>query len=239
MRTSSIFITVLASHFANAALNEPCYGTNGVAGVCVSTASCSSSGGVSISGACPSDPADVKCCSKPSCGASPGNCRWTSDCAASSLSNLCPGPSGFKCCQSSAQGFGGYSAPTIPAVGGCKQVSVDGAKKVVAAFPGRVREIGCTRACACNANPTSDHCCGKAVDLMCSDAGGTPTISGRQIAEWVMNNRGSLNLKYVIWGQRIWNPSIDGVKSWTSWRGMEDRGDVTQNHWDHVHISFN
>jgi len=54
-----------------------------------------------------------------------------------------------------------------------------------------------------------------------------------------MNNRASLNLKYVIWGQRIWNPSEDSVATWTSWRAMEDRGDVTQNHWDHVHVSFN
>lgn len=56
-------------------------------------------------------------------------------------------------------------------------------------------------------------------------------MSGREIAEWAMNNRDTLNLKYVIWGQRIWNPSVDGVKGWTSWRAMEDRGDVTQNHW--------
>jgi hypothetical protein len=56
-------------------------------------------------------------------------------------------------------------------------------------------------------------------------------MSGRQIAEWVMNNRGTLNLKYVIWGQKIWNPSVDSVKAWTSWRNMEDRGDITQNHW--------
>ena len=46
-----------------------------------------------------------------------------------------------------------------------------------------------------------------------------------------MNNRASLNLKYVIWGQKIWNPSQDSVKAWTSWRTMEDRGDITQNHW--------
>jgi hypothetical protein len=71
-----------------------------------------------------------------------------------------------------------------------------------------------------------------------------------------MNNRATLNLKYVIWGQRIWNPSQDKVGPWTGWRGMEDRGDVTQNHWyvcmsngtmldtndyyrDHVHVSYN
>lgn len=46
-----------------------------------------------------------------------------------------------------------------------------------------------------------------------------------------MNNRGTLNLKYVIWGQRIWNPSRDDVAPWDKWRAMEDRGDITQNHW--------
>lgn len=135
----------------------------------------------------------------------------------------------MKCCSSTATGFGGYSTPTYPAVGSCKQVSVTGAQKVVAAFPGRVRQIYCIRDCAAGA--TSDHCVGKAIDFMCSDAGGVPTMSGREIAEWVMNNRSTLNLKYVIWGQKIWNPSVDSVKSWTSWRTMEDRGDFTQNHW--------
>lgn len=46
-----------------------------------------------------------------------------------------------------------------------------------------------------------------------------------------MNNRATLKLKYVIWGQRIWSPSQDSVGPWTGWRGMEDRGDITQNHW--------
>lgn len=62
----------------------------------------------------------------------------------------------------------------FPTVGACKAVSVDGAKKVVAAWPGRVREIGCIRdGCGptCEGNE-SDHCCGMAVDFMCSDAGG-------------------------------------------------------------------
>jgi hypothetical protein len=140
-------------------------------GVCLTTGECSASGGTTITGACPADPSNVKCCSKPSCnnGAS-GNCRWTSDCAGSSASNLCPGPGGFKCCSSSATGFGGYAAPAIPAVGACKQVAVDGARKIVAAFPGRVRQVFCTRDCVCPG--TSDHCCGKATDMMCSDAGG-------------------------------------------------------------------
>ncbi|KAK3368384.1 hypothetical protein B0H63DRAFT_565082 [Podospora didyma] len=241
IRSLGIF-NILVATAVMGAVNEPCVGSGGSAGVCVTTATCSASGGVTISGGCPSDASDVKCCSKASCSnGSAGNCRWTSDCAGTVVSNQCPGPSAFKCCSSAATGFGGYPTPSYPTVGtsagACKQVSVSGAQAVVAAWPGRVRQIYCTRDCACPG--TSDHCCGKAVDLMCSDAGGDATESGRQIAEWVMNNRNSLNLKYVIWGQRIWNPSVDSVLTWTSWRSMEDRGSITENHWDHVHVSFN
>lgn len=47
-----------------------------------------------------------------------------------------------------------------------------------------------------------------------------------------MRNRAALNLKYVIWGQKIWSPTTDGAeKSWTNWRTMDNRGDLTQNHW--------
>jgi len=56
-----------------------------------------------------------------------------------------------------------------------------------------------------------------------------PTSSGREIAEYVMKNAAALKVKYVIWGQKIWQ--YDGVKSWNSWKAMEDRNDVTQNHW--------
>ena len=54
---------------------------------------------------------------------------------------------------------------------------------------------------------------------------------GREIAEWVMNHRTELNLKYVIWGQRIWDPSRDAVAPWTHWRLMKDKKDITHNHW--------
>lgn len=72
-----------------------------------------------------------------------------------------------------------------------------------------------------------------------------------------MRNRNTLNLKYVIWGQKIWTTSVDKTeKNWENWRTMEDRGDLTQNHWwvtaaltlrsdqltdsrDHVHVSYN
>ncbi|RYP02140.1 hypothetical protein DL764_005935 [Monosporascus ibericus] len=239
MQLQSIIVSVaLVVGPTFAAVNEPCIGRNGAAGVCVSTSACSSAGGTSITGACPWDPVDIRCCTKPSCSnGSNGNCRWTSDCAGSTVVNQCPGPAAFRCCSSTARGFGGYDAPGIPGVGACRASAVAGARAVVAAFPGRVREIGCFRQnCACS---TSDHCCGNAIDFMCSDAAGAPTMSGREIAEWVMNRASAQNVKYIIWGQKIWNPSRDGVSPWTSWRTMEDRNSITQNHWDHVHVSYN
>lgn len=153
-----------------AATNEPCYGPDGLAGVCVADADCESAGGTAIDGACPWDPAGIRCCSKKSCLSSGESaCGWESDCAGSSTPNLCPGPSQMQCCDSLDNGFGGYSDPALPSVGACKQTAVDGAEAVVDAFPGRVREIFCTRDCACPG--TSDHCCGMAVDLMCADGG--------------------------------------------------------------------
>ncbi|KAJ6443200.1 nucleoporin NUP49/NSP49 [Purpureocillium lavendulum] len=242
MRALLLAFLSAAAGPALAALNEPCYGPNGLAGVCVRTASCASAGGTSIAGACPADAADVRCCSKPKCGDASfaGNCRWQSDCAGKTAQQaFCPGPGQFKCCDSAAAGFGGYPArPKIPPVGACKKTAVDGAGRIVDAFPGRVREVFCIRDCACPGS--SDHCCGLATDMMCADGGGVGTLSGKEIAEWVMKNRAALNLKYVIWGQKIWSPTTDGAeKSWDKWRTMEDRGDLTQNHWDHVHVSYN
>ncbi|KAL9026336.1 MAG: hypothetical protein Q9196_004986, partial [Gyalolechia fulgens] len=208
-----------------AVLNGPCTGSGGAPGVCISTGDCTADGGTHILNACPGLPDDIRCCTKTSCG-NGGNCRFTSSCSGSTLSGLCPGPADFKCCIPGTSG--GFPPPRIPSVGACQAVAVSGAQKVVNAHPGEVREIFCTRDCSCPG--TSDHCCGKAIDFMCSSAGGVRTDSGRPIAEWVMNNRGTLNLKYVIWGQRIWNPSSDGVKPWSSWRLMEDRGSITANH---------
>jgi uncharacterized protein YbdZ (MbtH family) len=51
-----------------------------------------------------------------------------------------------------------------------------------------------------------------------------------QLAEYCAANLRNLGLKYVIWKQRI--------NSGSGWRAMGDRGSLTQNHYDHVHITF-
>lgn len=106
-------------------------------------------------------------CTKTTCGDG-GNCRWTSQCSGTTQSNLCPGPADFKCCLPG--GSGTYPDPKIPSVGSCKATAVAGAKTIVNHFPGKVREIGCIRDCSCPG--TSDHCCGMATDMMCSDKAG-------------------------------------------------------------------
>jgi hypothetical protein len=71
-----------------------------------------------------------------------------------------------------------------------------------------------------------DHGTGHAVDIMCG------TSEGNTIASFLQAHAGELNIKYLIWRQRIWYPG-------GSWQGMADRGSPTANHMDHVHVSVN
>jgi hypothetical protein len=70
----------------------------------------------------------------------------------------------------------------------------------------------------------SDHPGGLALDFM------TDTKTGNAIADYVLANKDKLAVTYVIWRQRY----NDG----SGWSPMEDRGSVTANHFDHVHVSF-
>jgi Membrane protein involved in colicin uptake len=71
---------------------------------------------------------------------------------------------------------------------------------------------------------TSDHPGGKAVDFMVDRA------TGDALAACALRNKDALGITYVIWRQRI--------NYGKGWQPMEDRGSVTANHYDHVHISF-
>ncbi|UVI34842.1 ligand-binding protein SH3 [Brevibacterium spongiae] len=98
--------------------------------------------------------------------------------------------------------------------------AVNGYRAVCAKFP-EVKTFGGRRP-----GTGSDHNTGEAIDIMINRA------TGDRIAEYLIKNQGSLNVKYVIWQQRIWMPG-------QGWKSMEDRGDATANHMDHVHASFN
>lgn len=70
----------------------------------------------------------------------------------------------------------------------------------------------------------SDHATGLALDLMVRGD------KGDRIAQCALANRQALGISYVIWEQRI--------NYGSGWERMENRGSDTENHVDHVHISF-
>jgi uncharacterized protein YraI len=72
-----------------------------------------------------------------------------------------------------------------------------------------------------------DHPLGKAVDIMVSGD------TGWDIADFVRANASVLGVTYVIYAQHIWSVERSGE----GWRAMENRGSVTANHFDHVHVS--
>jgi peptidoglycan hydrolase-like protein with peptidoglycan-binding domain len=74
-----------------------------------------------------------------------------------------------------------------------------------------------------------EHGSGRALDLMVRNEAG-----GDFIRDYIWRNRERLRLRHVIWEQHITSTVVSpGVR-----RKMADRGSVTQNHYDHVHVWF-
>ena len=69
-----------------------------------------------------------------------------------------------------------------------------------------------------------DHGTGHALDIM------TSTSEGDAVARYLQGRAGELGIRYLIWKQRRWAPG-------GTWVPMEDRGSITANHYDHVHVS--
>jgi len=92
--------------------------------------------------------------------------------------------------------------------------------------------IGCYR-------PGNDgeHPLGRACDFMLSSGGVMPSAAsiqkGYDIAAWAQANASRLGIMYIIYRQRIWDVRMAS----SGWVSMEDRGSITANHYDHVHIS--
>ncbi|CAN2923581.1 LysM peptidoglycan-binding domain-containing protein [Streptococcus dysgalactiae] len=80
-----------------------------------------------------------------------------------------------------------------------------------------------------------DHGKGLAIDFMVPES----STLGDQVAQHAINNMASRDISYVIWKQQFYAPfnSIYGPAN--TWNPMPDRGSVTENHYDHVHVSFN
>ena len=76
------------------------------------------------------------------------------------------------------------------------------------------------------------HGSGMAVDFMADKE------TGDKIAKYLQRNFTHLGIYYMIWEQRYFMniPNIYGPAN--RWNLMDDRGSITQNHYDHVHVSF-
>ena len=72
------------------------------------------------------------------------------------------------------------------------------------------------------------HGTGQALDAMVRS-----NSYGWEVAYWVRANSKSLGVSEVIFAQKIWTRQRSGE----GWRWMEDRGNATANHYDHVHVS--
>jgi hypothetical protein len=92
--------------------------------------------------------------------------------------------------------------------------------------------IGCYRP-----ESSGEHPLGRACDFMLSTGGVMPSGSGVKlgyaIATWAQANASRLGIMYIIYRQRIWDIRMAS----SGWVPMEDRGSITANHFDHVHIS--
>lgn len=83
-------------------------------------------------------------------------------------------------------------------------------------------------------DPIPDHPSGQALDIMLRDDGRTEQSAseGATIAGFLMANWQQLGVVYFIFRQQIWHPG-------QAFRLMEDRGDWTQNHMNHIHVLVN
>jgi hypothetical protein len=122
--------------------------------------------------------------------------------------------------------------PESPVIGGNITPRMATVKNAVDRRFGPFSAIGCYRAEA-----TGEHPLGRACDFMLSTGGVMPTSSnvqlGYAIAHWAQANASKLGIMYIIYRQHIWDIRMASA----GWVAMPDRGSITANHYDHVHIS--
>ena len=78
------------------------------------------------------------------------------------------------------------------------------------------------------------HNTGMAVDFMVY----SDSAKGDQLAEYLTKHMDELGIYYIIWKQRFYMAQQNIYGPANTWNMMPNRGGVTANHYDHVHVSF-
>ncbi|NQK17453.1 LysM peptidoglycan-binding domain-containing protein [Streptococcus suis] len=111
-----------------------------------------------------------------------------------------------------------------------------GLQPQVAAFRAEVANaFGITSFSGYRPGDSGDHGKGLAIDFMVPES----SALGDQVADYAVANLASKNINYIIWKQRFYAPYDSIYGPAYTWNLMPDRGSVTENHYDHVHVSFN
>ncbi|HHW4957794.1 TPA: LysM peptidoglycan-binding domain-containing protein [Streptococcus suis] len=111
-----------------------------------------------------------------------------------------------------------------------------GLQPQVAAFRAEVANaFGITSFSGYRPGDSGDHGKGLAIDFMVPES----SALGDQVAAYAVANLASKNINYIIWKQRFYAPYDSIYGPAYTWNLMPDRGSVTENHYDHVHVSFN
>ncbi|WP_079396497.1 LysM peptidoglycan-binding domain-containing protein [Streptococcus suis] len=111
-----------------------------------------------------------------------------------------------------------------------------GLQPQVAAFRAEVANaFGITSFSGYRSGDSGDHGKGLAIDFMVPES----SALGDQVAAYAVANLASKNINYIIWKQRFYAPYDSIYGPAYTWNLMPDRGSITENHYDHVHVSFN
>ena len=131
-----------------------------------------------------------------------------------------------------------YAAPAAPDYAGLAVAKSEnaGLQPQTAAFKEEIANLfGITSFSGYRPGDSGDHGKGLAIDFMVPES----SELGDRIAEYAIQNMASRGISYIIWKQRFYAPFDSKYGPANTWNPMPDRGSVTENHYDHVHVSMN
>ncbi len=131
-----------------------------------------------------------------------------------------------------------YAAPAAPDYAGLAVAKSEnaGLQPQTAAFKEEIANLfGITSFSGYRPGDSGDHGKGLAIDFMVPES----SELGDKIAEYAIQNMASRGISYIIWKQRFYAPLDSKYGPANTWNPMPDRGSVTENHYDHVHVSMN